>query len=80
MDLWPSSSSYGGPVKLIGADPALEKGPPTGPANRALGQEGGYDYDALPGTGHMLQLERPDECVRLLTEFLDQHDLLPPSP
>lgn len=70
MDLWPQAAAYGGPVKLIGADPELEKGPPTGPANRALAQEGGYDYDAVAGCGHMLQLERPDECVRLLTEFL----------
>ena len=34
MDLWPPASAYGGPVKLIGADPDNKYGPPTGAANR----------------------------------------------
>ena len=48
MDLWPNSKDYGGPVKLIGADPGLEKGPPTGRTNQALASEGGYTYEAMP--------------------------------
>jgi len=70
IDLWPMAAAYGGPVKLIGADPELAKGPPTGPANRALASEGGYTYEAITGTGHMLQLERPEECVSALLTFL----------
>ena len=70
MNLWPRADEYGGPVKLIGADPALEKGPPTGPANRVLAGEGGYTYEPIPGTGHMLQLERPEACVNAILTFL----------
>jgi pimeloyl-ACP methyl ester carboxylesterase len=43
MNLWPRASDFGGPVKLIGADPGIRVGPPTGRANQALGHEKGYD-------------------------------------
>ena len=70
LNLWPSASQFGGPVKLIGADPALKGGPPTGLTNQALGIEGGYDYDFVPGTGHLLQIEKPAECAQLVEAFL----------
>ncbi len=70
MDLWPGADEYGGPVKMIGADPGMEKGPPTGRANQALAEEGGYAYEAIPGTGHMLQLERPRDCAEAVLSFL----------
>ena len=69
LDLWPRANQFGGPVKLIGADPNMKGGPATGPANQALGQEGGYDYCFVEGTGHLLQIEKPEECVRLTLEF-----------
>lgn len=70
IDLWPQAKEYAGPTKLIAADPNLDKGPPTGPTNQALAEEGGYDYQAIAGTGHMLQLERPQECVAAMLRFL----------
>jgi len=75
LDLWPKASAFGGPVKLIGCDPDFKSAPPTGVANRALGAEGGYDYSAVPGTGHLLQVEKPEECVRLTLDFLAKHGL-----
>jgi pimeloyl-ACP methyl ester carboxylesterase len=75
LNLWPKASAYGGPVKLIGCDPNMKGGPATGPANQALGTENGYDYDFVAGTGHLLQIEKPDECVRLTLEFLGKHGL-----
>lgn len=74
LNLWPRASEFGGPVKLIGCDPAM-KGSATGPANQALGREGGYDYSFVEGTGHLLQIEKPEECVRLTLEFLGRHGL-----
>jgi pimeloyl-ACP methyl ester carboxylesterase len=70
MDLWPPASAYGGPVKLIGADPDEKDGPPIGAANRALATEGGYEYEAIAKTGHLLQIERPDACREALLSFL----------
>jgi pimeloyl-ACP methyl ester carboxylesterase len=72
LSLWPKASELGGPVKLIGADPDLAGGSPTGRANRALGTENGYDYSFVPGSGHMLQVEKPEECARLTLAFLGQ--------
>jgi len=75
LNLWPRAQAFGGPVKLIGADPAMKGGPPTGAANAALGREGGYDYDFVAGAGHLLQIEQPEECVRLTLDFLARHGL-----
>jgi pimeloyl-ACP methyl ester carboxylesterase len=73
LNLWPKASEFGGPVKLIGADPS--SGPATGPANQVLAQEGGYNYDFIAGTGHLLQIEKPEEAVRLTTQFFKQSGL-----
>jgi pimeloyl-ACP methyl ester carboxylesterase len=75
LDLWPNAARYGGPVRLISADPDLPYGPPTGLANRALGAEQGYDVVAIKGTGHLLQIEKPAECVHAMVEFLADHGI-----
>ena len=69
LNLWPEARAYGGPVKLIGADPTLAYAP-TGLANRALAAENGYDYVAIPGAGHLLQIERPAACLDAVRAFL----------
>jgi pimeloyl-ACP methyl ester carboxylesterase len=76
LNLWPKASEFGGPVKLIGCDPNFKGAPATGPANQALGIEGQYDYSFVEGTGHLLQIEKPDECIRLTLEFLGKHRLV----
>jgi pimeloyl-ACP methyl ester carboxylesterase len=70
LNLWPRADEFGGPVKLIGADPGLKGAPTTALTNQALGVEGGYDYDFVAGGGHLLQIEKPEECARLVEEFL----------
>jgi pimeloyl-ACP methyl ester carboxylesterase len=70
LDLWPRASEYGGPVKLIGADPHLKYAPATAAANRALAADGGYEFEFVPGTGHLAQIERPDACREILLSFL----------
>jgi pimeloyl-ACP methyl ester carboxylesterase len=73
LNLWPLASEFPGPVKLIGADPTI--GPASARANQALGVENGFDYSFVPGTGHMLQIEKPEECVREVRAFLAKHGL-----
>ncbi|HZK90220.1 MAG TPA: alpha/beta hydrolase [Stellaceae bacterium] len=70
LDLWPPASAFAGPVKLIGADPARERPDPTALSNQALARDGSYDYLALPGAGHLLQLEQPVACAGAVREFL----------
>jgi pimeloyl-ACP methyl ester carboxylesterase len=75
LNLWPKAADFGGPVTLIGCDPEFKGAPATGVANRALGAEGGYDFSIVPGTGHLLQIEKPEACVKLTLEFLARHGL-----
>jgi pimeloyl-ACP methyl ester carboxylesterase len=71
MNLWPRYEEFGGPVKLVGADPEL-KVPPTGLANLALHEDYGYVYEGISGAGHLLQIEKPAECINALTSYLDE--------
>jgi pimeloyl-ACP methyl ester carboxylesterase len=75
LNLWPPAKAYGGPVKLIGADPEAKGASPTAAANLALAREGGYEYEAVPETGHLLQIERPDACREAMLSFLREHSL-----
>ena len=70
--LWPPAAAYGGPVKLIGADPEAPGAPASALANRALAEDLGYLYEAIPGTGHLLQIQRPEACRRAMLTFLDE--------
>jgi pimeloyl-ACP methyl ester carboxylesterase len=75
LNLWPKAREFGGPVKLIGCDPKVH-GAATGIANQTLGIEGGYDYDFVEDTDHLLQIEKPQECVRVTLKFLEQCNLI----
>jgi pimeloyl-ACP methyl ester carboxylesterase len=70
LGLWPKRRQFAMPVKLIGADPDTPYPAATGLSNRALADEGGFDYAAIPGTSHLLQLEEPDVCADAALEFL----------
>jgi pimeloyl-ACP methyl ester carboxylesterase len=71
LNLWPAPDAYGGPVKLIAADPEARGAPAPAFANRALAEDFGYAYEAIPGTGHLLQIQKPEECRHAMLTFLD---------
>ncbi len=75
LDLWPTAAAIKVPSLLVGADPQGRGGPPTGPANNALAKEGGFRYVGLDGAGHLLQIERPEDCRSALFDFLDDINL-----
>ena len=75
LNLWPPNEAYGGPVKLIAADPNARGAPAPAFANKALAEEMGYAYEAIPETGHLLQIQKPNECRRAMLTFLDQHGI-----
>ncbi|MCY3769238.1 MAG: alpha/beta hydrolase [Gammaproteobacteria bacterium] len=62
------------PTKVIGADPIL---PYSFLPTFDLGDILHVDYDFLPEATHLLQLEQPEECVRVMRDFLESHHLLP---
>ena len=65
--------SLASPTKVIGADPTLPYSylPTLDPSE---GFAVGYDF--LPDATHFLLLEQPEECVRVMREFLEP--ILPP--
>ena len=63
LGLWPCQAEVPVPVALIGADRDCPYPAATALSNRALAQEGGFDYRAIPGTSHLLQLEEPAACA-----------------
>ena len=77
LNLWPPPAAYGGPVKLIAADPEAKGAPAPAFANSALAKELGYAYEAIPGTGHLLQIQKPEECRRAMLTFLDDLGVRP---
>jgi pimeloyl-ACP methyl ester carboxylesterase len=70
LNLWPDADEFDGPVKLIGCDPQVKGAPAIAAANLALGREGGYDYSFVAHTGHLLQIEKPQECFDVTMDFL----------
>lgn len=56
------------PTKVIGADPTVPNSYMPSMDIRELRQ---VDYDFLPDTTHLLQLERPEACSVLTIEFLE---------
>jgi pimeloyl-ACP methyl ester carboxylesterase len=75
LNLWPPGDAYGGPVKLVGADPEARGAPAPAFANKALAEELRYAYEAIPGTGHLLQIQKPEECRRAMLSFLDERGI-----
>ncbi len=64
---------YQCPTKVLGADPVMPYSYlPTFDLSHILN----VDYDFLPESTHLLQLEHPEECVKAVREFLEYHDLL----
>ena len=58
------------PTKVIGADPTL---PSTYLPTFDLSQMLTVDYDFLPESTHLLQLEQPAKCAALLRDFLEDN-------
>jgi len=60
-------ASLASPTKVIGADPTLPYSYlPTLDSSQVFT----VGYDFLPGATHFLQLEQPQECVKLMRDFL----------
>jgi pimeloyl-ACP methyl ester carboxylesterase len=72
LGLWPQANDFAGPIKLVGGDPEREHPDPTALSNQALAREGGFDYFAIPSTGHLLQLEKPAACADAVREFFQK--------
>lgn len=72
LDLCPRLGELTGPVKFITSDPDDPNARSPGLVNRALHEEFGHPYEVVPGTTHMVQVEKPKECARIVIAFLEE--------
>jgi len=68
--LWTRVAHSPVPLKLVCGDPRLEGADAPTLIGKALAEESGIAYEAIPETSHFLQIERPDECIRSMEDFL----------
>lgn len=68
------------PAKLICADPHHPHSDLPALAGAALARETEIAYEAIPGTTHFLQIERPAECICAMETFLERYGLAAPRP
>jgi pimeloyl-ACP methyl ester carboxylesterase len=69
-DLWTRIAHSPVPIKLICGDPHLEGADAPTLIGQALAEDTGIAYEAIPETSHFLQIERPEQCVRAMEDFL----------
>ena len=62
-------AAIGCPVKVIGSDPVA---PHSFLPTVAMGEIMALNYDFVPETTHLLQLEEPEDCVAALLEFIGE--------
>ena len=69
MNLTPHFGELDGPLKIIAGDPHDPHARSPALVNRALHQQYRHCWQAIPGTTHMLQLEKPELCAKITKEF-----------
>ena len=62
-------------VKLICGDPEGEGMTPPALIGKAIAAEAPVEYEAIAGTTHFLQIEKPRECIRAMEPFLARHGI-----
>ena len=72
LDLCPGFGTLKGPLKVIASDPDDPNARSPGLVNRALHEEFGHPYEAIPGATHMVQIEKPKAAAKIVTEFFKE--------
>ncbi len=63
-------------LKLIGGDPEAAEATPPARITQAIAMETGLAYEAIPGTSHFLQIEKPAECIAAMESFLRERSVI----
>jgi pimeloyl-ACP methyl ester carboxylesterase len=72
MGTWPLLAKLQRPAMFLGADPTLPTATSTAAVVGLAAREAGLPHVVVPGTGHTLQIERPDLCVAAVRTFFRQ--------
>jgi pimeloyl-ACP methyl ester carboxylesterase len=69
MGTWPLLPRIGSPHLFLLADPELPTATPACSIAIQAAAEFGLKYAVVPGSGHMLQVEKPDLCAAAIRQF-----------
>jgi len=73
---WENLATMPVPLKLIGGDPEAAEATPPARISQAIAMETGLPYEAIPGTSHFLQIEKPAECIAAMESFLRERGVI----
>ncbi len=68
--IWPGLTTLPMPLFLLGGDPDSDWPSPVSRVVAEIARETGLPYHMVPDTSHLLQIERPDDCRRVLEDWL----------
>jgi pimeloyl-ACP methyl ester carboxylesterase len=68
--IWPRLPDLRNPMILVGADPDAPAAGPPAKICRAIHQDLGVGYVAIPDTTHFLQVEKPRACAEEVVRFV----------
>ncbi|MDB5534351.1 MAG: Pimeloyl-ACP methyl ester carboxylesterase [Hyphomicrobiales bacterium] len=72
---WQALKSLQQPTFILGADPEAARALAPAKVGPAAAEAFGLEHVAVPGTGHVLQVEKPADCVRETIRFLQRAGL-----
>ena len=72
---WQALKSLQQPTFILGADPDAARALAPAKVGPAAAAAFGIEHVAVPGTSHMLQVEKPEDCVRETVRFLQSTGL-----
>lgn len=65
------------PFKIVGADPTIDSAQAPARICQALSQVAPIDYEFVANSSHFMQIEQPDACAQIVSDFTRQ--LAPPA-
>ena len=70
LPIWRKPEPPARPLLIVGSDPEPEDASNTAACCKLFCETFGIDYAVVPDTSHLLQLEEPEQCFTLFSDFL----------
>ncbi|MYB89176.1 MAG: alpha/beta hydrolase [Proteobacteria bacterium] len=75
LSIWRKPAPPARPLLIVGSDPEPEDAAKTAACCKLFCKTFGIDYAVVPDTSHLLQLEEPEQCFALFSNFLADNQI-----